>query len=324
MSSNSGTVRTTRRRRLATDDRGAVGHPPSRLTEALPALVTALDQAAEDAGWGRPPALVRIMAWPAHSVTEGFDLGVRPLDDGSSVVEALSGFTAPADWLALGVVTEGNARHLDDREPGITPRRVRCVHLVDRSGASASALRLQGEDVSILDDHEPQGRIDDACRCALGLPTAPPVGSSVELWARLWLDRILARRAAAGGDGDPTECAWPELAILHPAVALVVHDDDQWQGQACDNIVRLGELLAEVHSWPVLRAACAAGDWPVDDVRPDVAAWLDDGAFSRWVLGGFAPVEHLADAVCAEVAPSVARRVRGALQAWRVGAGTAS
>jgi hypothetical protein len=105
---------------------------------------------------------------------------------------------------------------------------------------------------------------------------------------------------------------------LHPAIALVVHDDPQWRGQAADSIIRLGELLAEVHSWPVLRASCAAGEWPVDDVRPSVAAWLDDGAFSRWVVGGFPPIEQLVQAACAALPPSVARRLRGALRGWQL------
>ena len=178
MSTNSGTVRTTRRRLQAVDTRGGA-HDSSdsvpSLTAALPRLAAALDEAAENEGWGRPPR--SYASWPGRPspLTEGFDLGVRPLDSEMSVVEALCGFTAPTEWLAIGVVTEGNARHLDD--PGFEQRRVRCVHLVDRSGASGSTLRLHGEAATVLsslDDHDPGGRVDDVCRLALGLPTAAP------------------------------------------------------------------------------------------------------------------------------------------------------
>jgi len=311
MASKSGTVRTTRRRLRATDEPDPFG---PTLGEALPRLARALDDAAEAAGWGGRPTLVRVTAWPSRPQADGFDLGIRPLDDDVSVVEALSGFTAPADWMAIGVVTEGTARHLVDATS--EARRVRCVHLVDRTGTSASALRLQGEIARVFgaDDDHGRGRIDDACRRALGLPTAPPARSTVELWALVWLDRVLAARAAADGDGSPLQ--WSDIAARHPAVAVLVSDDEHWSADAADNLVRLGTLLADVHSWPVLRMACAAGEWPVDDIPAPLASWLDDGSFSRWVLGGYPPVGDLADATCDLLPPSLRRRVRGALRSW--------
>jgi hypothetical protein len=232
-----------------------------------------------------------------------------------SVVEALVGFAAPDEWLAIGVVTEGNARHL--AQPA-ERRRVRCVHLVDRTGTSGSTLRLQGEDASVLssaDDHDPSGRIDDVCRRALGLPTAPPQHSSAELWATVWLERLLEHRGSTPAD---LRLPWREVAELHPAVALVVGeaDGERWGPEAAQHLTRLGELLADVHSWPVLRVACAAGEWPVDGVPAAVAEWLDDGAFSRWVLGEFPPLDQLVVAACEVVPPSVRRRLRAALRSW--------
>jgi hypothetical protein len=316
MTTKAGTVRTTRRRLRLVDAHSV--DTGSSLSDALPRLAAALDEAAEQEGWGRPPTLVRITAWPSKPLTDGFDLGVRPLDGELSVVEALSAFTAPDEWLAIGVVTEGNARHLAARDER---RRVRCVHLVDRSGASGSTLRLQGEEATVLssgEDHDPSGRIDDVCRRALRLPTAPPERSSVELWAILWLERLLEYRGCMPAD---MRVPWRDVAELHPAVALVVGDDESWGAKAAQSLTRLGELLAEVHSWPVLRMACAAAEWPVDGVPPEVAEWLDDGAFSRWVLGAFPPVDQLASAVVEVVPPSVARRLRAALRAWQLPVG---
>jgi hypothetical protein len=314
MASKADSVRTTRRRLRAVDPL------PSRpddtaLSAALARLAAALDDAAEQEGWDRPPLLVRVTEWPADGPSEGFDLGVRPIDDGASVVEALAGFTAPSDWSAIGVVTEGNARHLANRDER---RRVRCVHLVDRTGASGSTLRLQGDDVSVLTDndgHRPSGRIDDACRRALGLPTAPPEHSSAELWAIVWLERLLEHR---GCSPPSMRFPWHEAAGLHPAVALVVADDPTCAAEAAKELGRLGEVLAQVHSWPVLRVACAAGDWPVEGVPADVAEWLDDGAFSRWVLGELPSLEQLAAAACDVVPPSVARRLRAVLTTWEL------
>lgn len=310
MSTKTGAVRTTQRRL-----RNAATEPvtsPSELTDSLPRLVAVLDESAEQAGWGNPPSLVRITAAPSVSVTDGFDLGLRPIDD-MSVIEALSGFTAPRDWLALGVITEGNARHVVERTA--EPRRVRCVHVVDRTGASASTLRLQGDAVTVLDGQQPEGRIDDVCRRALGLATAPPSTTSAAVWASIWLDRVLTSTGTAEPGSRPS---WIVVAELHPAVSLLVHGSPNRRREAADNIVRLGEILAEVHSWSVLRAACAAGEWPVDDIPPAVAEWLDDGAFSRWVLGDFPPLPALMEAVAATTPPSVARRVRAALRGWNL------
>ena len=315
MASKAGSVRTTRRR-LQVVDPLPVAPDDNALSAALPRLAAALDEAAEQEGWGQPPLLVRITEWPpTKRPSDGFDLGVRPIDDGASVVEAMAGFTAPREWSAIGVVTEGNARHLANRDER---RRVRCVHLVDRSGASGSTLRLQGESVTVLaddDGHRPSGRIDDACRRALGLPTPPPAHTSIELWAIVWLERLLEHRGRAP---TSTRFPWREAAELHPAVALVVADDPTSAGEAAQQLGRLGEVLAQVHSWPVLRLACAAGDWPVDGVPADVAEWLDDGAFSRWVLGELPRLDQLAGAVCEVVPPSVARRVRAVLHAWQL------
>ncbi|MEY2449782.1 MAG: hypothetical protein QOH79_3258 [Acidimicrobiaceae bacterium] len=314
MATKAGTIRTTRRR-LQVVDTQQLDPGGTALSTALPRLAAALDEAAEREGWGQAPLLVRITAWPSKPLTEGFDLGVRPIDGDISVVEALAGFVAPDDWLAVGVVTEGNARHLADRE---ARHRVRCVHLVDRTGASGSTVRLQGEDATVLgttEEHEPSGRIDDACRRALGLSTAPPERSSAEMWAILWLERLLEHRGCAPKEAG---LSWQEVAELHPAVALVVSHDDHWAGQAPQHLARLGELLADVHSWPVLRLACAAGEWPVEGVPAEVAGWLDDGAFSRWVLGAFPPLEQVAAAALEVVPPPVARRLRAALQSWQL------
>ena len=98
MASKTGTARTTRRRLRSTDEPDPP--EPVALSDALPRLASALDEAAEAAGWGGRPSLVRVTAWPSRPVREGFDLGIRPLEDDRSVVEALSGFTAPSEWTA--------------------------------------------------------------------------------------------------------------------------------------------------------------------------------------------------------------------------------
>jgi hypothetical protein len=137
----------------------------------------------------------------------------------------------------------------------------------------------------------------------------------VELWALVWLDRILADASGTTGADRPK---WPAVAARHPALALLHRENPTLIDAAVSHLVRLGSLLAEIHDWSALRLACAAGDWPVDDVPAEVADWLDDGSFSRWVLGGYAPVGELAATVRQALAPSTAKRVAAALQAWEL------
>lgn len=266
----------------------------SILTEHLHRFAIALDASSN---WGNPPALVRIIP-----DGDGADLGVRPVDDGYSVVDVLSGFVAPDEWEVLGVITEGNARNDTDAD---FAKRVRCVHLVHRDGTSASTLHLQDEPVMELEPGQSaEGRIDDVCRRALGLPTAPALRTTIELWAALWLGRLLTI--------DITErITWRQVAELHPAIGPVADEP-----RAIDLIVSLGWTLSEVHPWSSIRAACAADEWSCDDVSADVAKWLDDGSFSRWVMGGFPRMDEMTAQVAEWLPADVFKPVLATLREW--------
>lgn len=274
-------------------------------SEHLSSLVAVIDQASEKDGWGTPPTILRITGLG----TEGFDLGVRPLEHGDNVVDALSGFTAPDEWVAIGVLTEGKAHAIDGLDDGV--KRVRCIHIVDRDGTSASSLRLQGEAPTMIDDLQPTGRIDDVCRRALDLDTPGPECSTLSLWTAMWLAAMIVHH--------PT--TWAEVAELHPVLAMMVSDDETWpsmRNEAVEHLPRLATALAGVHTWSSLRAACAEGVWECDDVPPDVAAWLDDGAFSRWVMGSFPSIDTLALDALHLLTPTARQRAHAALIEWKL------
>jgi hypothetical protein len=317
MASNCPTVRTTRRRLHALGS----GVPPldvdvdalDALDAYLPSLATLLEGrafAADD-----EPQVIRITR---DGVTEqGIDVGLRLVQDiDDSVVSALTGFIAPADWLAIGVSTGGNAYPIDVGRDA-PRRRVRLVHLVSRGGSTASVVRLAGEEPRVLvggHDHATTfGRVDDVCRRALGLPTAP-AGSTLEFWALLWLESIVA----SGTDDTPS--TWEQVAARHLAVRVFAECGSApgLVAEASASLVRLGVRSANVHGWPELRAECSAGRWPVDGVPATVARWLDDGAFGRWVMGGLPPHDQLLTAACELLSPALGRRVRSVLRAWSV------
>jgi len=195
--------------------------------------------------------------------TDEIEAATRPASDDGVVLD-LCGLTAPAHVEAVGVVSGGTAHHLDD--PEAAPRRVGVVCFVDRDGATVTAVTPDGEvRVTGADEPGPVGHLADVCRRVLGLATPPPEVGVDELAVALWADRVLA-------------------------AALV---DDRLDRRRI-TAMRPGP----VRSWAEVRRARAAGAWGELDVEPEVAGWMDDGAFARWVLAALPdPVDVVLDLV---------------------------
>jgi len=202
---------------------------------------------------------------------DGIDIACRPLG-AADVVDALVGFDAPPDWLAFGVVCHGRARPLLDGDrsgmmtpdPTAEPTAVGLALLVDRSGGAVSGLRSTGGDFVALPDPAPVGRVPDACRRVLGLGTPPPTVPVAELWSTCWLERVLTAALAR-----PGALTWGEIAALRPATELDGLD------------------------WGAIRHVAGRNDEPAFGVRPEAAAWMDDGMFSREILSRQPPLSWL-------------------------------
>jgi hypothetical protein len=67
--------------------------------------------------------------------------------------------------------------------------------------------------------------------------------------------------------------------------------------------------LALRRRWDDLRRACAEGAVAAVEVDPELAAWLDDGAFARWSLGAYPELDDLRLAVAELLPLSVALAV---------------
>ena len=244
---------------------------------------------------GDPARMLRVRATPEEPELE---LGFRELEPGAHPLEDLVGFDAPDDWAAIGVACTGKARHLDDPAAAVP---VAIVQLVSRAGAWASSwtpLVAPGE-TAIDPTTDPvlreagtasgrvpgsaSGRVDDALRLALGLRTAPPAEGTARLWASLWLDELLTT-AALEPLHSRRRRSLAALVAAHPAIDAFGLDP---------TVVTIGALIGEgaklagLRTWSLLRLACAARRWEHPEVGPSTAAWLDDGAFSRWVLGAY-------------------------------------
>jgi hypothetical protein len=246
------------------------------------------------------------------------DLLLRPLE--GHPVEVLTGFVAPAAWSALGVLVPGRSFHLPDADESVGQplgdrERVAIAYVVARDGASASACRRPDGTVwthaaaSLAD--AAFGRVDDVLRRALDLPTHPPEIPPVELWARLWLDRVLADVAAR-----PTKpWSWPTIALLHPAAQLVLDDLSGCAPEVAESMPRLAEMLGHGRSWTDLRLDHASADWETPAIPADVAEWMDNGIFSRWLLDAVPPcgdtLVHLRDLLPQRLITRIERTLHG-------------
>jgi hypothetical protein len=296
---------------------------PARLLELLRPVHQAIAGAGSGAGAcadaGHPPALAHLIGFtcPSAETAGEIELALRPV--GGHPIDELAGFVAPPEWSALGVVAPGRAHAFGDRSP--PPDRVVISHLVGRDGSSAWICEpLDGpasEGAADGLDDAGRGRIDDALRRGLGLPTHPAEHDPVALWARLWLDAVLAAVAA-----DPARgWTWVDVALLHPAARLL-HDQAPAapidRSEVADAVPRLAELLSDGRPWVDLRAACASGAWTVEWLPAELAAWMDDGIFSRWMLDGVTPCDELLDALGELVPAALVDRVRLVLDRWNV------
>ncbi len=259
-------------------------------TEELQHLAVAVDAAAEERGWNEGPMLVRVE--DGESPDDGL-LGFKSID--GHPLDTLLGFAAPASWQALGVCAEGwaaSTEHAQGARPSKAKgrMRIRSTCLVSRDGAVASGMRLAGGEFDQMG--EPVGTIPDALKRALGVATAPPDAPFYEWVARMLFGLIIGD-AGASSRGHRL-VPW---AQLRPSLERY-------------------KQLAEEGSWETLRGLATKRASVVADLEPDVAAWMDEGMFSRWVLGGMASYDHLLDEARRSMTEEAFRQVRRLLRTW--------
>jgi hypothetical protein len=228
-------------------------------------------------GGSGPPMLVHL-----RGTDDGIELDIGPAA-GGDIGDALAGTTVPVDWHGLGCLVSGRARSLGDPHAGSTPGRVLgdavSALLVWRDGTAASCLSIDGGEPRVQIDppdgargHECAGRIADALRRGLGLPTPAPPASMGDLGVRMWLHRLHATAVV----GTPVGVA--TVDALAPPLPT---------------------------TWEACREQAAQGAWPELGIPPHLAGWMDDGMFAREALGAFPDpielLEHLADLLAPEV-----------------------
>jgi hypothetical protein len=269
----------------AEDDPGTAS---SSHDAGLMALVLAVDD--ELAAVAVDGALLRV----SELAPAGQSCMWTPLD-GAHPLELLLGFRAPLHWRALGVSCPGRSHPLDEygarSRPDAEGAPVTVTLLVDRRGAAASVVR-SGPAVTPMPGRT-DGVVADACRRALGVPTAPPPSSTLGLWALAWLDRVVD--AASRADASRRLRAWPQVAELHPAVGPLGGHTSGLAGPAA--LARAARALAEDWPWARLREHAATASTPGHPPSPELSAWMDEGMWARWLLSRLPAPEDVLAAV---------------------------
>ena len=253
-------------------------------TEYLEGLVRLVDAKAEERGWNEGHLLVNVLSIDA----EGCDVGFKDID--GHPLNSLLGFTAPAEWLALGVCAEGWAASIGAGRPSKAKgrMRMRTTMLVTRDGAVASGMRLAGAEFELMPG-EGEGTIPDGLKRAMGVPTAPP-----EVPFEGWVARMLLMLIIGDEPRGHRRVPWCQL---RPSL---------------DNY----KAIAAEGSWEKFRGFAAKREGLVADLTPEDAAWMDEGMFSRWVIGGLPSYEHLLEEARKASTPEAFSQVRRQLKGW--------
>ncbi len=205
------------------------------------------------------------------------EISVKALD-GHDVVDSLVGFHAPESWHAFGIAAPATAHRIDGF---VGARQVTLTVLAMRDGTTCNAM-LDDDGVETFGDPSGDGRILDACRRVLGLPTAPP-STSVAGWTVLhWLDAAVA-------------------AVL---AADLGHHADWRQVRRLDRARQFVDL-----PWSVVRGDVIAQRIVIPGIDVEAARWMDDGMFSREVMTAYPPVSELLDDLRALLPPNVYQRL---------------
>lgn len=240
--------------------------------------------------------------WLAVRWTAGGDVEESPLCQ----PEGWLGQRLPPGWEAAAVVATGRIRSLDagcELPAGLVAAASGGLRLC----AAVSRRRRVGWRMRLADGTAPlecptDGFILDVLRRAVGHPTPPPASGPAELVTILWLQVA----ATSPVDGH-RRLGWAELIGMHPLLEGLEPADP-------DGAETLLARVATTGSWEHIRLATVEAE-PVGGPfpTPELAAWMDEGIFARWVLSGFPPLARVMQAARGRVTADAYHRLRRVL-----------
>ena len=233
------------------------------------------------------------LAAPAGSIVMAAATGARTtIDPHSGGGLAMVGLRCPPDTAAVAsavpcatVWADGEARS------GVL------AWSVNRRGESLAMFREQlSESVEILSALA--GPLLDVALRALGRDTPPCPSPTVWFPDGVFLHRLARLLDRRGGMFPRHPFSWEDLSRLYPL---------NCSGEPLPSSVTryLRQDFHERNTWTSLRLRVV--DQPdsapavMPGLTPDIAAWLDDGSFARWVLGGLTDAPSALEWLCERV-----------------------
>lgn len=238
----------------------------------------AIDALVEAAGVDGPPV------WAVFDRADGAVEGFTLRQD----TDRLLGWRAPAGSWAIGMVSGGTA-HIREGH-GTRSQRCRLACVVDRWDGAAGLVHLA--DGGRVTEAPEAGRMFDTLARCLGRRTPRPDHGPALTLALVWLGTLAVEHLVTG-----RRLGWPEAIALHPVARLL--DCEPGSAQAD----RPGDPDASVvvaagarWTWREVRSRCWRNGVAVADVRPELARWMDDGMFCRWLDDAHLNAAPLVDA----------------------------
>ena len=258
------------------------------------------------------PMWIRVFS-PAGGSAGGGD----PVVQRSSDPDGLLGWLAGEDCEAVGVVATGRLRQVEEmsgytatacagRDDCGLAGRLALACVVGRDGRVGWRVRVS--DGAAPADPPTEGRLLDCLRRCFALPTSPPPVEPACLMATAWLLSVLEATAEPGA----TRLTWSEVTQLHPLARVLAGElpDD------CSHLApALCRLVASAWAWEDYRQLASEAECLGELCPPDLAGWMDEGMFARWILASLPGTEELLTATRAELVPSAARRLAHAVHA---------
>ncbi len=217
--------------------------------------------------------------------------------DSTDPVTALLGRSAADSITAVGV--RAPAEITNPTNEGTFPAHHTVVHVVSRNGCAVTVLGDEADSRWFGPTMSPQqGRVPDACRRTLGLPTSPPTEPMTNFVVAAWLEVIVRHALHQPG------LEWSHIVGLHPAGTSA-----EWPVTPA-TLAEVTRSLGTSLDWERFRRVIATvGGFPFGDDATKLAAWMDCGMFSRWAMESLPDRADLIDALEAVLGPATFDRL---------------
>ena len=258
---------------------------------------------------GRDPLLFDLateaLGSPVGGIVTAAAAGARttiepPSGDGLTMI----GLRCPPDTAAVAASAQCKTMW-----PGGGERNGVLAWSVNRQGDSLALFRARpGESVEILS--AVAGTLLDAALRALGHDTPPCPSPAVWFPDGVFLHRLTRLLNRHGGLCTRRPLSWDSLSVLYPL---------NCSGEPLSSCLtrHLRQDFHERNTWSSLRHGVV--ELPVSapailpGLTPEVAGWLDDGSFARWVLSRVSDVPSTFEFLCERVDDALANDLSLAL-----------